>query len=185
MTKAERYVRANLIVELEDVQGSPISRADNGLTIYEKTLIYHYTKDGYVRINQGLRSHGQTDLEVVPLLESALRKLPPYQGIVHRTAVLTRKQLQSYLSSWRAGRVKAVPEFLSSSKSALIPRMRPRFNVKFRIVSRSGRSIEEVSYMGKHTPPNEQEVLFLPGSRFEISDVTDFAGYVLIFMEEV
>jgi hypothetical protein len=43
MTETEQYVRKHLPKELAEVQISAIADVDNGLDIYEKTLIYFYT----------------------------------------------------------------------------------------------------------------------------------------------
>ena len=185
MTRIEKYVRAYLVDELEEVQNSPIVNVPNGLTVFEKTLVYDYTKNGYENINNELRSGSGSALEVIKLLERVLRKLPNHEGVVHRTAHLTQKQLQGYRSAMRSGKLVNEPSFISTSKSPLIARMMPRFNVKFQIISKGGKLIEDMSYMGVHTPPNEEEVLFCPGSKFEILNVTDLGRYVLIKTEEI
>ena len=81
MTKTEKYVRNNLTIVLEEVQRTPIAHIENGLTIYEKTLIYHYTKDGYRPINRSLRrSQGRRGTIASDLLDAALGKLPDWRG---------------------------------------------------------------------------------------------------------
>ena len=45
MTQLEKYVKAHLQSALLEVLENPrILQVDNGLSIYEKALIYHYTK---------------------------------------------------------------------------------------------------------------------------------------------
>jgi hypothetical protein len=185
LTKSERYVRENLATELEEVLASPIAKVANGLTIYEKTLIYHYTKDGYHTINPSLRSSGSHPSEIVDLLIRALNKLPSHRGEVHRTTQLTQQQIHRYNIAFKNEKPVAEGAFTSASRSPFIGRLMPKFNVKFQMISRRGKWIEEISYMGAHTTSNEREVLFLPESEFRILEVTQRSRYVLIRMEEL
>ena len=184
MTKAERYVINHLAAELEEVQASPIANIENGLTLYEKTLIYHYTKDGYASINPGLRD-GAAHSELTVLLERSLKKLPNYENVVHRTAFLGKAALQPYRDAATSGKSIVDPAFISTSHSPKTARLMPRWNTKFRMISRQAKLIEDISYNGSHGVVNEKEVLFCPGTRFEVLQVTTMANYVLIEMVEI
>src|SRR5665213_441760 len=102
MTRAEKYVRAYLSSELEEVRNSSIVGIENGLTLYEKTIIYHYTKDGYASVNPALRG-GTKRSELSALLERILKKLPDYVYEVHRTAFLGTSALERYHRALRTG----------------------------------------------------------------------------------
>lgn len=185
MTKAERYVRHHLQGELEEVRSSPIADVSNGLSLYEKTLIYHYTKDGYDTINRELWSRQPSQRsEVIVLLEKALKKLPNHVDEVHRTITLTRKDIKRYQEAARRGTVVREPGFTSTSKSPHVARLRPKFNVKFQILSKKGKSIEDMSFMGHGDLVNEEEVLFLPNTAFTVLGVTKKDSYLLIKLEE-
>lgn len=57
-------------------------------------------------------------------------------------------------------------------------------NVMFRIVSKTGKEIEEISKYGIDSQ-NEFEILFLPNTRFNILAVTKENDYTLVTMEEI
>ena len=188
MTKAERYVRRYLAAELAEVLALPIARVQNGLTIYEKTLIYHYTKDGYEKINEWLRSPKKLRMpqcEICMLLKSAVRKLPAARAVVFRTVDLSQSIIDKYSASLNSGSPIVDVAFISTSQSPMIARSRPRYNVKFTLTCFSGRSVEEVSYMGIHSSLNEREVLLLPGSKFRVDSVTKKDSIVLIKLTEL
>jgi hypothetical protein len=183
MTKAEKYVKAHLAAELAEVLALPISAVQNGLTVYEKTLIYHYTKDGYAAINAALRKSRKTVL--TNLLGQALKKLPEYRDQVFRTAYLSSRQLSAYQRAFRDDLPMTERSFLSSSMASGLARQLPPHNVRFQIASRSGRSVETVSHLGIYSISNEEEVLFPPGCQFRVQAVTQMKNYVLIILEEI
>jgi hypothetical protein len=52
MNKTEKYVKGSLGSSLSEVMQNPdIRSVQNGLSLFEKALIYDYTKDGYKTIN--------------------------------------------------------------------------------------------------------------------------------------
>ncbi len=178
MSETEKYVRRYLKNELAEVQQSPISDLENGLTIFEKTLIYYYTKDGYRKINKSLRK-GRTS-KVSELLGSVLSKLPDHLSLVHRTAYLENRQLNGYRNAFQKGLVILDRGFISASKSILIGRAMPKFNAKFQISTRSGKSIKEFSFS-----PNEEEILIMSGTSFQVVDVIKKGNYLLIKLEKI
>jgi hypothetical protein len=185
MNRTEKYVKDSLRPALHEVLHNPyILGVHNGLSPYEKALIYNYTKEGYKSINEALRENTGKRLPVESqLLKAALKKLPDHRGVVYRSVDLSRKQINSYKNA--VGDVIKESTFISSSRSPLIARMLPSFTAKFSIISKHGKSVESISYMGLYNPPNEEEVLFAAGTSFRVLDVTDKEEYVLITMEEV
>ena len=167
---------------MKAVVSSPILNVSNGLDRYEKTLIYHYTSSGYLRINRAFRKKRPS--KPGKLLREALIKLPDYQGQVYRAADLTTKQIMRYRNALGKNAPAIEQTFVSTSRSPLTVRLYPKWNVRFQIVSRHGKNIEEMSHLGFHKPPNEKEILFPPGCSFNILEVTDSNGLVLILMEE-
>jgi hypothetical protein len=186
MNEAEQYVKRYLKKELAEVQASPIATVQNGLSLFEKTLVYYYTRDGYKSINKSLReSGGKRGSKAAVLLNGVLKKLPDFEGLVHRTAWLTGKQIQKYKNSFLHNSPLTEFTFVSTSRSALAARLYPKWNVRFQVISKYGKSIEDVSQMGIFHPPNEQEVLFGSGHSFIVLDVTDLGSQMLIILEEV
>jgi hypothetical protein len=182
MTETEKYVLRYLNEELSEVISSPIINVSNGLDRYEKTLIYHYTSSGYLGINRAFRKKYPS--KSGKLLREVLTELPDYQGQVYRLADLTTKQIAKYRTSFAKNAPIVGPTFVSASQSPLTARLYPKWNVRFQILSRHGKNIDEMSYLGLHKPPNEKEILFPPGCSFTILEVTDSNGLVLILMEE-
>lgn len=183
MTETERYVRRRLKDALTAVQSSQIAAVQNGLSIYEKALIYHYTWDGYLSINRSLRKSSGN--KAAQLLDRAIAKLPNWTGLVYRTAKLTKKQHAAY----KRALAKDIPiterSFVSTSRSASLAHGYPHWNTQFRIFLRTGKSVEECSRLGRFSPPNEQEVLSRPGGSFRVLEVNDLGGHTLIIMREV
>ena len=174
MTETEKYVRKHLQKELAEVQSSAIAKVQNGLDIYEKVLIYFYTGEGYQSINNEIRNSKKNNLSKIgSLLNKALDKLPSYTGLVHRTANLTNKEIVIYRKSLLGNIPITESTFVSTSKSPAIARLYPMWNVRFRIISKNGKNIEEISQMGVNNPPNEQEILFGAGHSFQVLNVTE------------
>ena len=121
MTNVEKYVKSQFSDELTEVQNLPIAEVKNGLTVHEKTLIYHYTKDGYRDINRELRfNSGKKKSEIVLLLEKCLKKLPDHRGLVHRTADASANQIERYRAALRTGEIVRENTFVSTTRSPLV-----------------------------------------------------------------
>jgi hypothetical protein len=186
MTEHERYVRRYLKKELAKVTSSPIAAIRNGLDIYEKTLIYYYTESGYRSINRSLRtSRGKRGTKASSLLNEVLEKLPDWRGLAYRNTRLTEKQIKRYQACMDKGSPITEWAFVSSSRSPGKARYYPNSNTEFQIFSRHGKVVEECSCLGKYTPPNEEEILFLPGSSFQVLSVNLSGQKMLIIMEEL
>lgn len=112
-------------------------------------------------------------LEAAERLSSALTKLPPYVGLVHRGVDLPPHVLDSY----RPGAVVEERAFMSSSAT---PENAFPGNAQFVVQSASGRDISSLSQM-----PWEGEVLFDRGTRFRVlaHDIVD--GTHRIVLREV
>lgn len=107
-------------------------------------------------------------------LASALQKLEPYRGKVYRGVSLSPDLLARY----RVGAVVTEPGFLSTSKNENLGlTKRP---VRFVIQSKRGRSIESFSERA-----HEDEVLFVPFSRFRVTEVRDGGATTVIEMQEL
>ena len=186
MTETERYVRRYLKETLANVQASPIARMRNGLTVFEKTLIYYYTATGYRTINSTLRRpKGKRGTKAGMLLSAALEKLPDWRGLAYRNAFLTKKDIARYRASMDAGSSVVEYSFISCSRSPGKAANYPHANTEFRILSMHGKSVEDYSCLGTHHPPNEEEILIPPGHAFRVLDVNDSGPMVLIILREL
>ena len=186
MTETESYVRRYLKEALAKVETSPIAGVGNGLDIFEKTLIYYYTESGYREINSGIRqSHGKRVSKVSALLNVALEKLPDWHGLSYRYTALTRKDIERYRFSLETATPLTEWSFVSCSASLGKAHAYPGSNTEFRIRLRHGKDVEECSCLGKHTPPNEEEILIPSGLIFQVLDVKRFRPIGVDYHERI
>ncbi|MCX4093007.1 ADP-ribosyltransferase domain-containing protein [Nocardia sp. alder85J] len=141
-------------------ESAPVSRQ---LTDRDVEVIHEITKgDGnYWRINRGLRAGNLTaaDRVFVADLRAALAKLRSYHGTVFRDISLSPEEIARY----QRGRVITEPAFTSTSRGS---RSILGGNVRFKMKSRTGKRVGRYS-----AKPHEKEVLFPPGTRFEVTGV--------------
>jgi len=119
------------------------------LTPEQKAAIRDYSDSGYRRINEQLRDRAVTDRirHKIDILTAALEELPNFQGDVFRGAVIEEGLLRKYQ---RVGDVVTERAFISASRS---PSKAFSGNVRFYIISRRGKDIEQWSAC-----PDEEEV---------------------------
>lgn len=178
------FVIQNLPSLLQQVYNQGI--VDDVLDIYEITLIYHYTDSGYERVNETLiQNKGIITSDYERFLLSALKKLPPYQGVVFRGTTLNRSQMNKYVHALNLNTLIQEPLYLSTSRSELIANSFSRGNTLYTIFSKTGKSIEKYAKFGLLSGQNEKEVLFLPNTQFEVLDVTYIDSQTLIILEEI
>ena len=155
------------------------------LTVYERSIIYKYSEDGYEYVNETLRkSSGASITEFGKVLNSSLSKLENYEGLVFRGVELNPSELQQYIDAMAKNEVIVENAFISATKSQLTAFSFGR-NARFIIYSKTGKEIEKIAKFGKHHPQNEKEVLFKSGRSFTVLDVTKEQNYTLITMEEL
>ncbi len=129
------------------------------LTDEELTAIYAYTAACYKSINQALRD-GVKYRQAEPMIEAlvaGLRKVPVRQGWVYRGVRLPPQVLERY----REGAVVSDPGFVSTSLTRSFPGKQC-----LSLYSRSGREVNDFSAF-----PGENEVLFVPDTRFVVQRV--------------
>lgn len=79
MTTPEEYSKLHLENEVAEIQNSGRINEFPQLSVYEKSLIYKYSDDGYKAVNKSLRIHkGKSNTEFGMLLDECLLKLPNY-----------------------------------------------------------------------------------------------------------
>jgi hypothetical protein len=121
----------------------------------------------------------------VALAESGLSKLPAYEGDVYRSMHIdAASRPELYANYTTRGAIIDDAGFYSTSTNPNIT-MSGDDNVKLVISQQSGR---EVSYLSAYQ--SEQEVLFPPGTRFQVLDVETVAGadgrqQITVYVEEV
>lgn len=168
------------------IEKSPrISELPN-LTVFEKSLIYKYSEDGYEMANETLRQTKGIEMnDFAKLLFIILGKLPDYKGLVYRNVDLTQTQLRRYQKAFSENKPVKEYAFVSTSKSSLIAGQYGG-NTAFKIFSRTGKSIDKIAKFGVHNPaPNEQEVLFRANRIFKVLQISKDGDKTKIIMEEI
>ena len=184
MSVIEKYVNTNLVSELRIVQANSAHSAIP-LTVFEKTLIYKYSDEGFRDTNKELRmSKGTNFDEFGLLLYNTISKLPNYKGIVYRKVYLTDIELELYLDAFNNQTVIKEYPFISTSKFITVgilwngtTRFTP--NCLFVIYSKTGKDIE---LMSKY--PGEKEVVLKPNTEFNVLNLDKEDSFIKITMEE-
>lgn len=164
-------------------RGIHISAEEYGLSEQEWFSIYAYTLDrqggeaGPFRLtNLCLRYPGAYGFELEQMMpfvhefSLALTKLPVFEGDVFRRVDLP----PDVLAEARTGRF-CDPGFLSSSEEPGIFEGRDLLMIR----SRSGRNIARFSEY-----PSEREVVFLPATAFDVTDLETHKGSAILFLEQ-
>lgn len=152
----------------------------------DKEAMKDYTGDGYIAMNKALRSGNVAEVMQVRIaaVKHAMSKtgaLEVFQGNVFRGALLppkitpTLKKLALYSDA----------AFLSTSEKRKVATATfggSKFSTLFMIESKTGLDVS-----GYSDSPKEKEVLFLPGTTFEITDVVKKGDNpcAVVKMEEV
>jgi hypothetical protein len=184
MKQLESYVTSNLSLELREIINSERKNEFSEITDYEKAIIYKYTEDGYISVNEGLRnSNGKYISNYSKFLTTSLKKLPNYKLLCYRAATLTKADLQKYEDAYKNNSILIEHTFLSSSKSQILARYFPH-NTLFIIKSRNGKDIEKIAKFGLWSGQNEKEVLFVANSKFEVLEMSIDDKTSIITLEE-
>jgi len=146
------------------------------LTPEQKAAIRDYSDSGYRRINEQLRARTVTDRirHEIEILTSALEELPNFQGDVFRGAAIEEGLLRKYQ---RVRDIITERAFISASLS---PSKAFSGNIRFYIISKRGKEIDQWSAY-----PDEEEVLFPPGTRFKVLEYGRDGNEIEIFLEEL
>ena len=149
-------------------------RATIHLTDAEQRAINEYISSGSYKINAMLRiglALGEAEQALVRDLDSALDKIPVYQGTVFRSlSDFEIEDVDNFLQSYIPGEDVRFSEYLSTS-TAVYDKSMP---IQYVIRSRNGHDIRLFNRA-------ENEILFAKGSRFKVMRVD---GHT-IYLEEI
>jgi len=179
----EEFVKQRLPDFLQKVEKNKIGEDISELNIYEKTLIYYYSIEGYEQLNEDLRDG--KDSVYGNYLNQALEKLPNYEEESYRGVSLSPTKIDFYKKAAENDDEIIEPAFFSSSKSMRTAQSYSRGNTVFIIASKTGKEIEQLSFYGSQNPQNEKEVLFKSKSKFKVIRVNDSQNITLISLEEI
>jgi hypothetical protein len=158
----------------------------HGLRVEEIAAVNNYTKGDYGPLNNDLRRkdfENSIRKETIMVTVSGLRKLPRFKGTVFRGSHIRPEILQKYEESL----AKKIPVqelgFTSTSKDEAKADKFAAAGGKFIIESSYGAEVENISKF-----PEEQEVLFAPGTYFQVIDIklnADDSQKPIIMMKEL
>lgn len=156
-------------IETELKRSSPITEPPyNRIPLPELVAIRAYTSSGSKMVNRILRTSDVSSLQnisgFVRSASSGLNKLPNYVGVVKRGICLNPADypsLQKIVSHYEIGKKITEKAFVSASAGNSFEGM-----ITFNISSKFGKSIKDLSGW-----PQENEVLFVPGSEFVVKNV--------------
>ena len=164
------------------------------LTKKQKKCINYYTDDGYQNIN-GYLAKGKdslnrlkTENEIkgsIKCLKNAILDLPNYEGKVYRGDTIKIKNLDDFKNNLDNNYLE-FKSFLSTTKDSNQAQIfgsltrKNEYPVIYSITSKTGKFIADYS---KHK--TEDEVLFMPNTRFNVLDWTDFNGRLVVDLIEI
>jgi hypothetical protein len=153
-----------------EVQALKAARHDLGhITEEELIALRGYTGNDYARLNAALRNSDDAELRTLRAYiegaTAALHKLPKHQGPVARGMGGVTPVTPQEMKQFKVGSEWVDKGFMSCSIGKPF-----KGNVKMFVESKSGVRIDSLSQI-----PSEVEVLFAPGTRFRVLEVTEVA----------
>jgi len=182
VSEIKEFVERRFSSALDMVKRKRLNEKSPILDIYEETLIYDYTIEGYEQLNEDLRDEKENKYE--KYLNLSLDKLPNYKGVVYRGTELSKSQLNRYKQALETEDSIIEKSFTSTSKSILVANQYSCANTIFSIISKTGKDIELYSFYGSLTSQNEKEILFKSKSVFEVLEVYESDQITRITLEE-
>lgn len=157
------------------------------LTVDEEAAVLDYKSGGSYQINASLRDGypmDQSQYIMVEALDTALEKLPVYQGLVYRRlgfdSIGGQEALVTFLAEHRQGETVRYPAFTSASTSPQGYPVEGAMTVTLVIEGQNGRDLDG---FGNNF---ESEIVFPRNSAFHIERVeADGQGKAVIYMREV
>lgn len=185
----------DIFMKANRVQNTKSSYYKNGLdktankfnlSEVEALAIYDYSRTGYTDLNKNLRENNIDNFteSFEKILNSALSKMPINKGIVFRCTDLPNMVIDEYVDAFINQKPITHKYFTSSSTDEI--KAESFGPLKFRIHSKNGRDINELSEWGviqstKHNNPiseQEQEVLFISKTKYMVLKINKLNGKI-------
>lgn len=167
---------------MNDFQKKGLGEAILELDLWEKILVYKYSLDGYMGLNEALINRKPHSIE--SFLNQTLDKLPDFEGLVFRGEAMSKARKEVFRSALESKIVLEIPVFLSTTRSEQIAQMFSKGDTILRIASFAGKSIEALAFHGVGSPMNEREVLFKSKSKFRVLEMEKERGKTYITLIE-
>ena len=155
-----------------------VSNNDIILTDEEQYAINKYISSDFYSINEKLRNDIDLSIEETKLsnnLDSALNKLPTYNGLVTRSLEFSQDELQKFIDIHRADNIVEYKAYSSTTRGG---RYNELSNVELYINSKAGINLEIYN-------KKEQEVLFKRNSLFKVKQIEKINGVYHILLEDI
>jgi len=130
-------------------------------------IVYYISSDGY-KINDKLRNNLPLDADetaMVKNLDSALEKLPSYEGVVYRSLCI--EDADDFMRWYAVGDAHRFMEYLSSGTKIYDE----RFRIQYIINSKNGKDIRQFNEA-------ESEILFRRNTWFWIDKIYGYTIYM-------
>ena len=145
----------------------------------EKYAINKYIGFDSYTYNEKLRNNidlTKEEEKILNNLDSALSKMPKYEGNVTRSVSVSSNDIDYFLKNYKVGSIVKHKAYTSTTKGDIY---NPDARVQMNIVSKNGRDITKYN-------KEEQEILFIRNSKFKVKKVdTNDDFYVRIELEEI
>jgi len=152
--------------------------ANNKLNKDEKYAINQYISSDFYPINEKLRKRQEltrNEIRMCLRLDSALDKLPRYEGLVTRSLSFNQEDLQEFLEKHTAGREV---EYFAYTSTTIGSRYNYESQVELYIYSQKGRSMLKYN-------TEEKEVLYKRNSKFKVKEIDFMNNIYHILLEEI
>jgi hypothetical protein len=152
---------------------------------HELLALYGYSADGFAKLNPVLRSQDPALIapyqQYIDAVVGGLEHMPTYQGTVYRgiNSSNVEARIAPYLESLQSGEPWVEHGFLSTSIGGVADNYQG--NIELVIESTAGHQVQNIAYFG-HA---EREVLFPPGTAFDVLDVQMVDGKYVVYLREI
>ena len=155
--------RKNDTIDLTDNEQRAVNRYIGGES---------YVLNEKLRNDEALTKHEQ---DWYDNLNSALDKMPDYEGFISRSLYLEDTQIESYIKENPIGSIKKYHGFTSFTKGDIY---NPEAQVQIFVESKKGKNISMFN-------AEEDEILYKAGTEFKIMSFEYLDGYMYIYLEEI
>ncbi|MBD8007454.1 ADP-ribosyltransferase [Bacillus norwichensis] len=156
-----------------------IDRDSMHLSTNEQGALNRYISSESYTLNEKLRNRldlSSTEQNLVNELDSALRKMPKFEGDLTRSLYFNSDEsIQAFLKDHEIGNEKQYNEYISTTKGDI-------YNAKGQVQlyilnAKKGRDISQFNQ-------GEQEILYERGSKFVVKEIEELNGTYHVLMEE-
>ncbi|MBL8586969.1 MAG: hypothetical protein JNK46_00430 [Methylobacteriaceae bacterium] len=154
------------------------------LTVQEVAAIRSYSGEGWAKINMFLRNGGgdaATRAEAEALI-AGLKKLPGYSGKLTRSESIA---IEEAVKRYPKGGVFKPEGMLSTSRGGAVAQREGNIAISITAVGKNGKDITQAAVHGASGGSKELEILFPPGTQFQIEEATQVGNALVVRLKEL